>query len=1688
VSATSEEITVYGMRRSRTQGSSTHGRPRSARLAAVAAAVVALGLVGFQPAAAAPDGSGVVINEAFLSGGSAGAAFNEKFIELYNPTDDDVNLTGWSLQYRSATGTGNFTGVTALSGTIPAGGYFLVSGGSNGTNGADLPTPDVDGSINPSGTTGTIVLANVASALSLTPGSVTTGGAVVDLLGYGTSNTFETALAAAPPNNNNAPSFNRTDGIDTDNNQADFTLLGTITPTNSGNEGGPDPEEPGDPVALTIAEIQGTGDASPVVGQRVVTTGVVTAVYPTGGFNGFYLQTAGTGGELGDDHDASHAVFVFGTTAGVEIGDHVEVTGDVVEFFGLTEISVTSGEVVHLDEPAEAVKATTTAYPGTAAEREVLEGMLLDLEGEFVVSDVYPTNQFGEIILASGSDPLVIPTDLAAPGSAEQAALIADNAARRVVLDDGASINFLSNDNGGANKHIPLPYLSLDNPVRTGAEASFNQPVILDYRNNAWKFQPTTHLTPANAETVQPATFTNTRTAAPEDVGGQVKVATFNVLNYFATTGDTLAGCTFFNDREGNPITVSGSCDARGAANPENLERQQVKIVGAITALGADVVGLEEIENSAYFDPDRDLALATLVAALNDVQGAGTWAFAPSPEAVPAGEDVIRTAFIYRASAVELVGESVILDGSPAFSNAREPLAQAFKPVGDDDGVFLAVVNHFKSKSAGGASGPDLDQGDGQGAFNAARIAQATALVEFTDEVAADVGTDRVFLLGDFNSYGHEDPVKVIEAAGYVNQAPKTGKSTYVFGGEVGSLDHVFASVAVDATVTGVDVWNINAVEALALEYSRYNYNATNFYDTSLYRASDHDPVIVGFDLVDGGPSETVDLNLLSFNDFHGRINATTAQWAGTIEQLRAAGGEGNTLVWSAGDNIGASEFASSVQQDQPTIDVLNALDLDTSAVGNHEFDQGFTDLTERVIGPDDARNAQWAYLGANVYAEGTTTPVLDEYALFDVDGVSVAVIGAVTEETPTLVLPEGVAGLDFGDPVEAVNRVAAQLSDGDESNGEAQVILATLHEGSALIQGDGATLEDAVAESTTFAAIVNDLAPEVDAVINGHTNGRYAFDAPVPGDGERTRPIMQSGEYGSTVGQIVLTVDRASGDVLDYTQQIVPRSSTPVDELVATFPRVAEVAAIVDAALDHADEVGSVVVGSATADITTAFAGGSYTGGVYVGPGPEPDSGRDDRANESTLGNLVAEALLDTLSDEAYGGAQIGVVNPGGLRAELFAGDITFAEANAVLPFLNNLWTTTLTGEQVKEMLEQQWQTDDAGHVPSRPYLQLGLSENVSYTFDPDAAQGEHITGIWVDGEPVDPAAEYRIGSFSFLLQGGDNFRVFRDGTDTRDTGLLDRDAWIAYVTANSPLEPDFGRRAVQVPATGRSVEQGATLELDVAGLDLTSLGSPLNTVISVAWEGSASTFDDVVVSDGAASLALEVPGDVVGDTVLTLTAAPSGTVVRVAVTVTEDSGPVPSAPPAPAYLSDDNSWDGLRGSAYNVKADMWWGQNATRFVLFENEVEVFRQSLVDNTPNAQHVVVPISGKTNGTYVYTCELSNGAGTTACPPHVVHVTDANPGAVHLSHDNWDGDGRYTVTGNMWWGTNATSWVLFENDSVVAAGSLTANTPAAQRVDVPLTGRAPGVYVYRMVFVNAAGSTSSSVLAVNVARY
>ena len=340
------------------------------------------------------------------------------------------------------------------------------------------------------------------------------------------------------------------------------------------------------------------------------------------------------------------------------------------------------------------------------------------------------------------------------------------------------------------------------------------------------------------------------------------------MLNYFTTLGDADddnvgdGGCTPFRDRAGDGTTVSSGCDQRGAWDPQDFARQQSKIVSAINALDADVVGLMEIENSTSMGETPNEATNSLVAALNADAGAGTWAANPSSTELPAdGMDVITNAIIYKPASVDRVGESLALgtlsDAGEAFDNAREPLGQVFKA--DAGGKpFLFVVNHFKSKGSAGPNPGDADSGDGQGRSNGSRVLQATALRDWVTGLQTTSGTEAVVLAGDFNSYAMEDPLRLLYNAGYTNveQEFDNGEFSYSFSGLSGSLDHILVNDAALARSTGTDIWNINSGESLALEYSRWNYHGTDFHAQSPYRSSDHDPVILG--LTDGVVGTTV--------------------------------------------------------------------------------------------------------------------------------------------------------------------------------------------------------------------------------------------------------------------------------------------------------------------------------------------------------------------------------------------------------------------------------------------------------------------------------------------------------------------------------------------------------------------------------------------------------------------------------------------------------------------------------------------------------------------------------------------------------------------------------------------------------------------------------------------------------------
>ncbi len=1372
------------------------------------------------PAAAAPDGSGLVISEVYGAGGNNGAVYDADYVELFNPTDAAIDLAGLSVQYRSTSGNAGAP-AAPLTGSVDAGSHFLVQMSSSGANGDPLPTPDAGPlGFNLSGSNGQVLLIDGTSFTG--SGDVAGNADLVDMVGYGTgNNTYEGATSGVSLSTATAASRDA-DGTDTDNNADDFTEPAP-DPQNSG---GDEPPPPPDPTEVTIAEIQGTGDASPLEGDTVTTQGVVTAAYASGGFDGFYIQTEGTGAS-DNTPGASDAVFVYGRDideSSLTIGEDVQVTGPVSEFRGTTQITPDEDGVSPVEGDPDPVVPLDFQLPGTEAGREAHEGELILPEGPLTVTNTFSLNGFGEIGLAVGNQPLIQPTEVADAQDPDAIAEVeARNARRAVSLDDGASINFLSQ----ANKRIPLPYLATDRPIRVGAAVTFTEPVVLEYRFDTWRFQPTERLESGDTP---PAEFENTRTPAPEDVGGDVRLATFNVLNYFTTTAeefvDAGGSCTYYTDRFGNPITAN-RCEPdgpRGAANDANLARQQAKIVAAINALDAGIVGLEELENSAKFDQDRDAALSTLVDALNADLGSDDWAFAPSPAVgpTPAQEDVIRTAFIYKPAQVEPVGDSEILVDETNFANAREPLAQAFKTAGgDDEDAFAVIVNHFKSKS--NSSPPATgDNADGvQGAFNGDRVRQAGALSDFADTFAADRGTESVFLIGDFNAYSEEDPIQALEEDGYTALESDTpGEETYSFSGLSGSLDHVLANDAALELVTGSDVWGINSGESVALEYSRYNYNATNFYEPDAYRASDHDPYVVGLDLPGVGPEE---IQILGTNDFHGRLTNNTrgseagaAILSGAVKQLR--GENPNTVFAAAGDLIGASTFESFIQRDKPTIDALNEAGLEVSAVGNHEFDRGYDDLMNRVIAPYDPDTnpeggATWKYLGANVKVrDGSDATPLDEVWMKEMNGVQVGFIGAVTEHLPTLVSPAGIEDIEVTDIVEASNEAADDL----EAEG-ADVIVLLVHEGAPGTDCD--VMDDD--PTSDFGSIITGVDDNIDAIVSGHTHLKYNCSFPVDGwtDREVTeRPVVSAGQYGMALNQLLFTVEASTGEVTGLEQNVLDLKANPT---TPNYPSDPAVEPIVQAAIDRAAVLGAQPLG----EIDGQFSRAKLANGTT-----------ENRGGESTLGNLVAEVQRWATESPTTGSAQIAFMNPGGLRADMasaageYPSTLTFRQAANVQPFANTLVNMDLTGAQIESVLEEQWQA--AGE--SRPFLRLGISEGFTYAYipppagSPEGTRGE-VTGMWLDGVAIDDAATYSVTVNSFLASGGDGFSTLTEGADRQDTGQTDLEAMVDYMAefaADEPLPVDYSQRSVGTvfpDGAPASYAPGDTVEVDLTSLSMT-------------------------------------------------------------------------------------------------------------------------------------------------------------------------------------------------------------------------------------------------------------------------
>ncbi|OQW75225.1 MAG: hypothetical protein BVN35_08975 [Proteobacteria bacterium ST_bin11] len=584
-----------------------------------------------------------------------------------------------------------------------------------------------------------------------------------------------------------------------------------------------------DTAITPISAIQGAGSTSPLLGQTVTTSGVVTKLTN----NGFFLQSA-----TGDGNPAtSDAILVFTSTAPtVSVGQAVQLTGTVVEFntgaagnadtLAHTVTELTGPVGITVLSSGNSITPTVVTFPEVANDDlEKVEGMLVTLNGPLTASQNFFQGRYGQVTL-SANGRLENPTNKFRPNTAQALALADTNARSRILLDDGTSVQ---NPN-------PTPYIGLDNTLRAGDTVASLTGVI-DYglaTNDNTKFGDY-KIHPTQAPSFARV---NARTAAPDSVGGSIKVASFNVLNYFTTfsNGQTASG------QVGQGCAPSNTtADCRGADTGAEFTRQRTKIIAAIQAINADVVGLMEIQNNG------NTAAQNLVDGLNAGMGAGTYAVLPLP-AQGTGTDAIRVAMIYKPAALTLSGASA--SDVDAINN-RPTLLQKF--TASNGQQFAVAVNHFKSKGSCPASGVDADQGDGQSCWNNLRTLQSQRLRTW---LSAN-GAGDTLIIGDLNAYGLEDPIFDLTGNGYVDEVSAFNSFgySYVFDGNAGRLDHALASTSMVPKITGVKLWHVNADEPSIIDYNlefKQPACATcgpDYYSSTQYRSSDHDPVVIGINL-----------------------------------------------------------------------------------------------------------------------------------------------------------------------------------------------------------------------------------------------------------------------------------------------------------------------------------------------------------------------------------------------------------------------------------------------------------------------------------------------------------------------------------------------------------------------------------------------------------------------------------------------------------------------------------------------------------------------------------------------------------------------------------------------------------------------------------------------------------------------
>jgi uncharacterized protein len=948
-----------------------HSPGRMTVLAALLAALAA-------PVYAAPGG--VVISQVYGGGGNAGATYKNDFVELLNTGDTAVTLNNWSVQYASSAGTTWQVTKLPASVTLAAGQYYLVHEAA-GSGGTDALTPDTAGTIAMSATAGKVALVNTTTALA---GGKPVDN-VVDLVGFGaTASYFEGSGPTAPPSNTLAVLRKNSGCLDSNDNSSDF-VTGAASPRTTGSDrvscsGAPLPQPivlacPGSvgvdvgagttaplqasdadslvnsaiiskgaiagisltgftpatvanrtasanlvvdaslpagtyPVEITFAndasqsasctvnvavsgivtipQIQGSGLTSPYANTVQSTTGVITKKLGSG----FTIQDPQGDG----DPNTSDAIFVYGAAAAANEGDLVRVTGTVTEY---TPTGSTRSYTELKDVSAVSVLGSgntiTPVNIDLPTELSHYEGMLVRFVNPLTVNGNSYLGDRGELVLANGRRET--PTNRYRAGTPEANALIAANAQNMVILDDGIFT---------VPAHIP--YLAADQTVRAGDTVT-DLVGVLDFGaiggGGGWyKLQPTA--TPVFSRT-------NAREDAPTVVAGNVRVASANVLNFFTTFtdgtdawGHTGQGCTI-----GSSAPSRSNC--RGADNITEFVRQRDKIVDELKAMNADAVGLMEIQNNG------DITVGYLVDALNQAIGAPTPTYAYVAKPAATGTDAIRVAMIYKPAVLTPLG-GALSDGDSI--NNRAPMAQTFK-VNANGAKFSLIVNHLKSKGGcGGAGAGDTDTGDGQGCWNATRIQQANRLFNyFIPTVVAAAGDPDVLAVGDFNSYGHEDPIAFLTDNGMVNELerfvrPNGTPYSYVFDGQSGYLDHALASGALNPQVAGVTEWHNNADEPDAIDYNLGD-TADDPYVNNPFRASDHDPVVVSLNLAPAFADVTGSVKIvpgaLGYNRVTGKFsgsvaftNTSGAALAGPLQYVLQGLPAGVTLDNKSGDFNGA--------------------------------------------------------------------------------------------------------------------------------------------------------------------------------------------------------------------------------------------------------------------------------------------------------------------------------------------------------------------------------------------------------------------------------------------------------------------------------------------------------------------------------------------------------------------------------------------------------------------------------------------------------------------------------------------------------------------------------------------------------------------------------------------------------------